>query len=135
MHQAASSVHIVDADSVVNADEIGGTRMKAETVAHERLGAPAAVAEALKIPVGEDVLFTEASSTSTRHRTGFALAGFRFRGCRAWTWNPSRATRRTSCASLLAHPSLTFRRFVIEAATADVAVAALLEIQPERLSW
>lgn len=129
MHKAASSVHIVDADSVVNADEIGGARMKAETVAHERLGAPAAVAEALEIPVGDDVLFTEAliHIDETPHRLRSS-------------WVPVSRVPGLDLESVPRHPpdalrhllatSLTFRRFVIEAATADVAVAALLEIQP-----
>ena len=128
MHQAGSTVHIVDADSV-DADQIGGARMKAEMIAHERLGAPAAVAEALEIPVGEDVLFSEAliHIDGTPHRLRSS-------------WVPVSRMPGLDLESVPGHPpdvlrellatSLTFRRFVIEAATADVAVAALLEIQP-----
>jgi GntR family transcriptional regulator len=129
MHQAASLVHIVDADSVLDAEQIGGARMKAETIAHERLGAPAAVAEALEIAVGEDVLYTEAliHIDGTPHRLRSS-------------WVPVSRVPGLGLESVLRHPpdvlrellatSLSFRRFVIEAATADVAVAALLEIQP-----
>ena len=129
LHQAAADIHIVDADSVVDADQIGGARVKAETIAHERLGAPAAVAEALEIPVGEDVLFTEAliHIDGTPHRIRSS-------------WVPVSRVPGLDCESVPRHPpdvlrellstSLSFRRFVIEATTADVAVAALLEIQP-----
>jgi GntR family transcriptional regulator len=128
IHQAASAIRIVDADSV-NADEIGGARMKAETIAHERLGAPAAVAEALEIAVGEDVLFTEAliHIDGTPHRLRSS-------------WVPVSRVPGLDRELVPRHPpdvlrellatSLSFRRFVIEATTADVAVAALLEIQP-----
>ena len=104
--------------------------MQAETIAHERLAAPAAVAEALEIPVGEDVLFTRGAHPHRRDTapapleldTGVARAGH------GPGFRPA-ATRRTSCASCSA-TSLSFRRFVIEATTADAAVADLLEIEP-----
>jgi GntR family transcriptional regulator len=128
MHRAGSAVQIVDADSV-DADEIGGARMKAETIAHERQGAPAAVAEALEIPVGEDVLFTEAlihiDGTPHRLRSSWVPVS-RVPGLDR---GPVPRFPPDVLRELLA-TSLSFRRFVIEATTADVAVAALLEIQP-----
>jgi GntR family transcriptional regulator len=128
MHQAASAIHIVDADSV-DADEIGGARMKAEKITHERLGAPAAVAEALEISIGEDVLFTEAliHIDGTPHRLRSS-------------WVPVSRVPGLEHESVTSHPpdllrellatALSFRRFVIEATTADAAVAGLLKIAP-----
>jgi GntR family transcriptional regulator len=128
MRRPASAIHIVDAGSA-DADQIGGARMRAETIAHERLGAPAAVAEALEIPVGEEVLFTEAliHIDGTPHRLRSS-------------WVPVSRVPGLDHESITPHPpdvlcellatSLSFRRFVIEATTADVAVAGLLEIKP-----
>jgi GntR family transcriptional regulator len=128
MHQAAAAIHIVDADTM-DADKIGGARMQIETIAHEHLAAPAAVAEALEIPVGEDVLFTEAliHIDGTPHRLRSS-------------WVPVSRVPGLDREPVPRHPpdvlrellatSLSFRRFVIEATTADVAVAALLAIQP-----
>jgi GntR family transcriptional regulator len=128
MHQAASAIRIVDAGSV-DADEIGGARMKAETIAHERLTAPAAVAEALEIPVGEDVLFTEVliriDGTPHRLRSSWIPVS------RVPGMDHDSVTRLApDVLRDLRAMSLSFRRFVIEAATADAAVAELLEIEP-----
>jgi GntR family transcriptional regulator len=128
MHRAASAIHIVDADSA-DADTIGGARMQAETIAREYLTAPAAVAEALEIAVGEDVLFTEAliHIDGTPHRLRSS-------------WVPVSRVPGLDYESVTSHPpdvlreflatSLSFRRFVIEATTADPAVAGLLKIEP-----
>ena len=98
MGHAATVVHTVDADAM-GAGKIGRTRMQAETISRERLAAPAPVAEALEISVGEDVLFAEAliRIDGTPHRLRFEL-GFRSRAYRASTSIPSRASYRTSCA-------------------------------------
>jgi GntR family transcriptional regulator len=133
MHRAASVIHIVDADSVVastvDADTIGGARMQAETIAREHLTAPVAVAEDLEIAVGEDVLFTEAliRIDGTPHRLRSS-------------WVPVSRVPGLDSESGTSYPpdvlrdvlatSLSFRRFVIEATTADPAVAGLLEIEP-----
>jgi GntR family transcriptional regulator len=128
MHQAAAAIQIVDADTM-DAGKIGGARMQSETIAHERLAAPAAVAEALAIPVGEDVLFTEAliRIDGTPHRLRSS-------------WIPVSRVPGSDHDSVTRLPpdvlreilamSLSFRRFVIEATTADAAVADLLEIEP-----
>jgi GntR family transcriptional regulator len=87
------------------------------------------VAEALEIPVGEDVLFTEAliRIDGTPHRLRSS-------------WIPVSRVPGTDHDSATRLPpdvmreilamSLSFRRFVIEATTADAAVAHLLEIGP-----
>jgi DNA-binding GntR family transcriptional regulator len=128
MHQAAAAINIVDADTM-DAGKIGGVRMQIETIAHEHLAAPAAVAEALEIPVGEDVLFTEAliRIDGTPHRLRSS-------------WIPVSRVPEIDHDSVTRLPpdvlrelfsmSLSFRRFVIEATTADAAVADLLEIEP-----
>jgi GntR family transcriptional regulator len=128
MHQAAAAIHIVDAGTM-DADKIGEARIQAETITHEHLAAPAAVAEALEIPVGEDVLFTEAliRIDGTPHRLRSS-------------WIPVSRVPGMDHDSVTRFPpdvlrellttSLSFRRFVIEATTADAAVADLLEIEP-----
>ena len=128
MHRAASLIHIVDADSA-DADTIGGARVQAETIAREYLAAPAPVAEALEIAVDEDVMFTEALIRIDG-------APHRLRS----SWVPVSRLSGMDPESVTSHPpdvlrellatSLSFRRFVIEATTADPAVARLLEIQP-----
>ncbi|HEX3707494.1 MAG TPA: GntR family transcriptional regulator [Mycobacteriales bacterium] len=128
MHQAAAAIHIVDADTM-DADEIGGARMQAETITHERLAAPVAVAEALEMPVGEDVLFTEAliriDGTPHRLRSSWIPVS------RVPGMNHDSVTRfPPDVLRELLTTSLFFRRFVIEATTVDAAVADLLEIEP-----
>jgi len=128
MHQAAAAIHIVDADTM-GAGKIGGARMQAETIAHECLAAPAAVAEALEIPVGEDVLFTEAliriDGTPHRLRSSWIPVSRVPGEDRDPVTRPAPDVLRE-----LFSMSLSFRRFVIEATIADAAVADLLEIAP-----
>jgi GntR family transcriptional regulator len=128
MRQVAPAFHIVDADAM-DADQIGGARMRAEMITHECLAAPDVVAEALEIPVGDEVLFTEAliRIDETPHRLRSS-------------WIPvSRVPGMDHDSPTLFPPdvlrellttSLSFRRFVIEATTADATVADLLEIEP-----
>jgi GntR family transcriptional regulator len=132
MGQPVTRISTVDADPTVIAEpldaKIRGPRMQTETLAHEVLEAPAAVAEALEIAVGEDVLFTEAliriDGTPHRLRSSWipisrvpgiedAVSGY----------PPDLLRERLST-------DLSFRRFVIEAMAADPAVADLLEIEP-----
>jgi GntR family transcriptional regulator len=137
LNQPMTTISTVDAESVIGAESsvlsepltarIRGTRMQTETLAHEVLEAPAAVAEALEISVGEDVLFTEAliRVDGTPHRLRSS-------------WIP--ISRAPGIESVIGYPpdllrerlrtELTIRRFVIEAAAADPAVAALLEMEP-----
>jgi GntR family transcriptional regulator len=119
MHQAAAAIHIVDADTM-DADEIGGARMQAETITHERLAAPVAVAEALEMPVGEDVLFTEAliriDGTPHRLRSSWIPVS------RVPGMNHDSVTRfPPDVLRELLTTSLFFRRFVIEATTVDAS--------------
>jgi GntR family transcriptional regulator len=118
----------VDADTM-DAGKIGGARMHIEMITHECLAAPAAVAEALEIPVGEDVLFTEAliriDGTPHRLRSSWIPVS------RVPDMNHDSVTRfPPDVLRELLTMSLSFRRFVIEATTADAAVADLLQIEP-----
>jgi GntR family transcriptional regulator len=128
MHRVATTIEIVDADSL-EAGNIDSTRVQAETIAQERLPAPAAVAEALEMPVGEEVLFTEAliriDETPHRLRSSWIplsrVPGLHY---------PSVARYPPDALCQVLTTPLFTRQFVIEALTADAAVARLLEIAP-----
>jgi GntR family transcriptional regulator len=127
MHQPATRINLVD-EQPGAVDKIRGPRMQVETLAHERLEAPAAVAEALEIPVGEDVLFTEAliriDGTPHRLRSSWVPIS-RVPGIERDTASgyPPDLLRE------LLTTDLQFRHLVIEAITADRAVAELLDIE------
>jgi GntR family transcriptional regulator len=131
LNQPMTTISTVDAESKVSdepvSSRIRGTRMQVETLAHEVLDAPAAVAEALEIAVGEDVLFTEAlirvDGTPHRLRSSWIPIS-RAPGIESVSGFPPDLLRE------LLSTELSIRRFVIEAAAADAAVAALLEMEP-----
>jgi GntR family transcriptional regulator len=127
MQQPAATIHLVDEEPGADV-RIRGQRMQMETLAYERLEAPAAVAEALEIPVGEEVLFTEAliRIDGTPHRLRSS-------------WVPISRVPGIELGAVSGFPpdllrellttDLQFRRLVIEAITADRAVAELLDIE------
>lgn len=133
MNQPVTRINTVDAEPAAFAEptvaKIRGPRMQTETLAHEVLEAPLAVAEALEIAVGEDVLFTEAliRIDGTPHRLRSS-------------WIPISRVPGIEKGAVSSYPpdllrellstDLSFRRFVIEAMAADPAVADLLEIEP-----
>jgi DNA-binding GntR family transcriptional regulator len=121
------AIRIVDADPG-DRDKIGSTRMHTEMIAHERLKAPVAVAEALAIPEGEEVIFTEAliSIDGTPHRLRSSWVPLS--RVPALAQNVTRFP--PDVLREVLGTTLGFRRFVIEATTADEPVARLLEIEP-----
>jgi GntR family transcriptional regulator len=132
MNQPMTTISTVDAETTVFAEprgaKIRGSRMRIDSLAHEVLAAPAAVADALEIAVGDDVLFTEAliriDETPHRLRSSWIPIS-RAPGIEDAVngYLPDLLRERLST-------DLTIRRFVIEAMAADPAVAELLEIEP-----